>query len=283
MITKEEIQKIALKAGLSAAQIEKDYVLGWLLAGISQHDSLSTSWVFKGGTCLRKIYFENYRYSEDLDFTVISKTSLSMDQANVFIEEICHWVTKNSGIEINTSRSVFEALLNEADQNILQGKIYYRGPVSPNSPRQWPRIKFDITSDEIIVTPPEKHFIFHSYSDNHLMEFCQVTTYSIYDLFSEKIRALFERTRPRDLYDVVELYNRIPELDISKLQSCLRQKCTFKSISSLQIETLKIEECKSGWNHQLSHQIDNLSSFEDYFSKFQLIYEMLKLENLLQT
>lgn len=280
MITKEEIKKIALESGLVSSQIEKDYVLGWLLAGISQHPELSSSWVFKGGTCLRKIYFENYRYSEDLDFTVLDNNSPPLDKANVFINEVCKWVTKKSGIEINTSRSVFEELSNEAHQNILQGKIYYRGPISPNAPRQWPRIKFDITADEIITTPPHKKNILHLYSDAKSLETYQVNTYSIYDLFSEKIRALFERTRPRDLYDVVELYYRADDIDISQLKACLKKKCAFKNIEVLRIEDLKIESCKGGWNDQLAHQLDRLPSFEEYFSKFESMYKNMSLYEL---
>lgn len=280
MITKEEIKKIALEAGLTSSQIEKDYVLGWLLAGIAQHPELSSSWIFKGGTCLRKIYFGNYRYSEDLDFTVLDKNAIHLDKINALINEVCHWVTKKSGIEINTSRSVFEKLSNEANQNILQGKIYYRGPISPNAPRQWPRIKFDLTADEIITTPPQKMNILHSYSDAKALEAYQVNTYGIYDLFSEKIRALFERTRPRDLYDVVELYNRVDDIDLSKLKMCLQKKCTFKNIEALRIEDLKIESCKGGWDDQLAHQLDKLPSFEEYFNKFKFIHHHMSLYNL---
>jgi len=56
---------------LSHAVIEKDYVLGWLLWGIGSDPRLQDCWVFKGGTCLKKCYFETYRFSEDLDFTVL--------------------------------------------------------------------------------------------------------------------------------------------------------------------------------------------------------------------
>ncbi len=51
--------------------VEKDYVLGWLLAGISSHPDLKSRWIFKGGTCLKKCFFETYRFSEDLDFTLV--------------------------------------------------------------------------------------------------------------------------------------------------------------------------------------------------------------------
>lgn len=63
MITKEEISKLALEKGLEASQIEKDYVLGWILAAISQNQMLSKTWLFKGGNSLRKCFFKDYRYS----------------------------------------------------------------------------------------------------------------------------------------------------------------------------------------------------------------------------
>jgi Nucleotidyl transferase AbiEii toxin, Type IV TA system len=58
MIDLAEIQAVATDLGLSPEVVEKDYVLGWLLAGIYAQPALSTSWVFKGGTCLKKCYFE---------------------------------------------------------------------------------------------------------------------------------------------------------------------------------------------------------------------------------
>lgn len=60
---------LAREFGLAAQVIEKDYMLGWLLAGISANPEIGNTWVFKGGTCLKKCYFETYRFSEDLDFT----------------------------------------------------------------------------------------------------------------------------------------------------------------------------------------------------------------------
>ena len=70
MISKEEILHIANQKGITAFMIEKDYVLGWILNAIGDH--LKKYWVFKGGTCLKKCYFPDYRFSEDLDFTVLS-------------------------------------------------------------------------------------------------------------------------------------------------------------------------------------------------------------------
>ena len=71
MIKPGEIQLKANKAGVRDQQIEKDYMLSWILLGVAKHEQLSTNIVFKGGTVLKKIYFEDYRFSEDLDFTLL--------------------------------------------------------------------------------------------------------------------------------------------------------------------------------------------------------------------
>ena len=71
MIPHREILALRAEWSLRADVIEKDWALGWVLAGIAAHPQLAT-WVFKGGTCLRKSYYETSRFSEDLDFTVIS-------------------------------------------------------------------------------------------------------------------------------------------------------------------------------------------------------------------
>src|SRR5690348_15101755 len=73
MILPKDIQQKATKARVRDTQIEKDYVLSWILYGISQHPHLYPCLVFKGGTVLKKVYFEDYRYSEDLDFTLIDE------------------------------------------------------------------------------------------------------------------------------------------------------------------------------------------------------------------
>lgn len=71
MIRSGEIQQKAREVGVRDQQIEKDYVLSWILLGVAHHEQLREVMVFKGGTALKKIYFEDYRFSEDLDFTLL--------------------------------------------------------------------------------------------------------------------------------------------------------------------------------------------------------------------
>ena len=71
MINRVAIEERVREWGLREDVVEKDYVLGWLLWGIGADDTLASKWAFKGGTCLKKCYLETYRFSEDLDFTVL--------------------------------------------------------------------------------------------------------------------------------------------------------------------------------------------------------------------
>ena len=71
MIGVLELRERAREWSLREDIVEKDYVLGWLLWGIASEPALTNTWVFKGGTCLKKCYFETYRFSEDLDFTLL--------------------------------------------------------------------------------------------------------------------------------------------------------------------------------------------------------------------
>ena len=87
MISKKEILDRTEITNLNPHIIEKDYALGWLLAGISAHKEISSQWLFKGGTCLKKCYFETYRFSEDLDFTLKEESHLNIKfLKSVFIE-----------------------------------------------------------------------------------------------------------------------------------------------------------------------------------------------------
>jgi len=79
VITRAALDERVREWGLRDDVVEKDYVLGWLLWGIGSNRSLGASWVFKGGTCLKKCYIETYRFSEDLDFTVLPDGPIEPD------------------------------------------------------------------------------------------------------------------------------------------------------------------------------------------------------------
>jgi hypothetical protein len=138
--------------GLRANVIEKDYVLGWVLAGIFNHPDIGSSWIFKGGTCLKKCYFETYRFSEDLDFTLSDSNHLNQEFLLSCFKEIVQWVYNETGIEIPQDLIRFDIYENNRGFMSAQGRIGYRGPMQPRG--DLPRIKLDLTTDEILVLDP---------------------------------------------------------------------------------------------------------------------------------
>ena len=61
------------KSGLTFETVQQDYLLSWILSGLCEHPLLKEKLIFKGETALKKCYFGNYRFSEDLDFSLIEK------------------------------------------------------------------------------------------------------------------------------------------------------------------------------------------------------------------
>lgn len=207
MISKREILDIAAKLNLNPHVAEKDYALGWALAGIFAHADLSESWAFKGGTCLKKCHFETYRFSEDLDFTLQDPSHLDEPFLRRVFADIAAWIYDRSGLELAADSQKFDIYQNPRGNRNCEGKLSYRGPVSPTA-GGWPRIKLDLTADERLVLPPIRTPIFHPYSDCP-EDGIEVLAYDYVEAFGEKIRALAERTRPRDLYDVINLYRNV--------------------------------------------------------------------------
>jgi len=276
MIPKSEILEIATSNNLSAHVIEKDYVLGWILSGINQHE-IGKTWVFKGGTCLKKCYFETYRFSEDLDFTLSNSAHINANFLQAAFVDISEWIYEQTGIEIPTDRMDFDVYENPRGVMSCQGKLFYRGPASPTSPKQMPRIKLDLSVDEVLVEPAVLNAVTHNYSDAPESGI-HILCYNYAEVFAEKTRALAERTRPRDLYDVINFYRR-PESEsiASEVERILQDKCAFKSIEMPTYDALVShkEECAVGWKQQLSHQLQALPPFDAFWDELPAFFDWL--------
>lgn len=276
MIEKREILAVAEQTSLTPHVVEKDYVLGWMLAGISRHEALTDSWVFKGGTCLKKCFFETYRFSEDLDFTLQDAGHLNEEFLRGVFGEIGEWIYEETGIQIPPERIQFEVYENPRGQLSCQGKISYIGPVSPTRPP--PVIKLDLTADERIVLPPVRAPIFHPYSDAPA-DPIEVLAYDYVEAFAEKFRALAERTRPRDLYDVVHLFrNADMRPEPQRFVEVLQAKCEFKGIGLPRIVDLEPHrpELEAGWANMLAHQLPALLPVEQFWDALPEIFAWLE-------
>lgn len=277
MITKREIMEFVKEFQLRADIIEKDYVLGWILAGIAQQTELMETLIFKGGTCIKKCFFETYRFSEDLDYTVINDKYIDEKNLIDIFKKISIWVYNESGIEIPESSICFEKYRNNAGKESIEGKIGYIGPMQRRNSTA--RIKFDLTADELLVSEPEYRQVHHLYSDRPETGI-RAKCYNFSELFAEKIRALSERLRPRDLYDVIHIYRHaFSNTNPTKILSILEKKCEYKKIPVPTIELLnqhsKRVELELEWSHMLNHQLFMLPPYEQFWQDLPEVFEWL--------
>jgi predicted nucleotidyltransferase component of viral defense system len=277
LIDRREVMEFSREFGLDANVVEKDYVIGWVLAGISNHTELASSWMFKGGTCLKKCYFETYRFSEDLDFTVVNPDYFNVEFLTNAFHEISEWLYETTGIEIPKDTILFEVYQNPRGGISAEGRIGYRGPMQRRGDPA--RIKLDLTVDEVVVLDPAIRQVHHPYSDRP-RDGIQIQCYCFEEVFAEKIRALAQRERPRDLYDVVHLY-RHDELrpDRALVLSTLTEKCTFKGLSVPTMNTLENRaeraELESEWENMLAHQLPALPPFEQFWQELPAVFKWL--------
>ncbi|RKY89342.1 CRISPR-associated protein Csx11 [candidate division KSB1 bacterium] len=246
MISTIEIRNKARESGVPETTIERDYAQNWILKNLFE-----IKMALKGGTGIRKIYVQGYRFSDDLDFTLLEKTG-KKDIINA-IENAIIKAKEDSGIEFR------EEIQLEENINGFTANIYFsiikRGSVPI-------KIKLDITGyhKEKVLLPIENRKIIHPYSDSFE---ARINTYSLEEIVAEKVRALFERTRPRDLYDVwyfFRIYN------INDLLDIINRKCEIKKVK-IDILSLKdrTNDFKNAWNSSLIHQFNQLPDFNFVF------------------
>lgn len=232
MIPILEIKAIARKKGVPESTVERDYAQNWLLFGLSK---TSLKMALKGGTGIRKVYIEDYRFSDDLDFTPLEEYDGKTIQGKLV--KSVKIARKESGISFEENIAFKET------PNGYEATVYFRILRTSGPPLK--------------INPLEKRKIVHPYSDGCSAE---VLVYSLEEIFAEKVRSLFQRTRPRDLYNIWRLkdimeWREITEIIFGK----------FK-VKDVQLEFEEFERRKlyyeRAWEWSLAHQTNSLPEFE---------------------
>lgn len=274
MVTHQEIKDLVNEWGLREDVIEKDYIIGWLLWGIGSDSVLSSAWAFKGGTALKKCYIETWRFSEDLDFTVLPNGPVKPEEIEPIFKRILERIHEESGIDFSIREMKFK--YNE-QYLYTQGSIYYRGPRNAPTPS---RIKLDLSRSEKIICPTVLRDISHRYTDT-LPKPAQIRCYAFEEIFAEKLRAMGERGRPRDLYDIILLFRR-PDLQVEPkvIKSVLIEKCASKNVPVPTIESIQQSDNKaelvSEWENMLVHQLPALPPFKESWEVLPNIFAWLE-------
>jgi predicted nucleotidyltransferase component of viral defense system len=259
MIKPGEIQNKAREVGVRDQQIEKDYILSWILQGIAQHEELSTTITFKGGTVLKKVYFEDYRFSEDLDFTLLDNDA-STSSAKVSNEQIFEWfseVFEYIRDEANIPLEIIDN--NEHEDGGINFYISYVGPLGGIGANK--RVKVDISRSEQLQFEPVMQNTFLGYSDQ---EEHQLLCYPLEEVLVEKLRSVMQRMQARDFYDIWYLLE-IHEMDVAFFSIEFKAKCESKEIDPVTFHDKleqRLPQYKGRWQRSMADQIQDLPDFD---------------------
>ena len=252
--------------------LERDYILSWVLAGISRIDSLRDTLIFKGGTALKKCYFGAYRFSEDLDFSGVGNvpTGEAMEKA---VREACNMAVRlldeYAPVEILCERYI------EKEPHPGGQEAFTIRARLPWQKRPHTRVMIEISVDEKVLKPIKTRKIIHEYGES--LD-AQVKVYTLEKIVAEKLRAILQhtkkleergwsRSRARDYYDLWHMFNSCGDkMDLSDFLPFLHEKCAirkvdFKSPDDFFQETI-LTSVEKTWKQWLGPLVPDLPPFE---------------------
>lgn len=200
MIDSDEIEAKAEELGVNIANVERDYVFGWLLAGLFHPDNeLRYRLILKGGNGFRKAYFRDGRFSKDLDFSMTEE--FDEDAFNQCLTQACEYVADMTGIEFDFGRQNVKLKRGaDTDQQAFESRVYFKGFYGQEECTI--SAKLDIKEFDRIFLPIQKQPLIHTYSDAALC-LASVRTMKLEELLANKLKALLQRDHSPDLFDFV--------------------------------------------------------------------------------
>lgn len=244
MISENRLRALARNKKAGVGLMEKDYVNSWILFAIFQ-SSFTDKLLFKGGTALSKLYFpQRWRFSEDLDFTLIGK-----------LENLIPSLKKGLADTGDLSGIGFRIRETYENPDYMQIKIQYDAILAQKN-----TTKLDLFRDELVHFSPNESA--HSFED--VPEF-DIRSYSLEEIFVEKLRSLFQRARARDYFDLYWLIE-LKNFNDNQIKKALEEKTNFKGLKITRSEFpnhKEIEEVRDYWDRAL----DRLTSSKPDFDK----------------
>jgi len=240
--------------------LERDYCLSWFLAGLSQSPGRDRL-IFKGGTALKKCYFPDYRFSEDLDFTLVEEVPFETIRKD--LDLAFEKTYQDSGVLLRYARS-------DRQPHVNSHTFYlsYEGPLG-NLPSS-KEVKTDITIKEKVVFPIEERPVLQAYVEyEDIPGNAIIEVYSLKEIAAEKVIAVCDRARnePRDLYDLWYLCEQA-HVDLAEVIDAIANKLEFRGQSLETIRAqLNVKQSRLGrlWKQRLAGQMATLPEFDGVF------------------
>jgi uncharacterized protein len=225
----------ARRYGVRQDIVEKDYALSYLLAAIAETPGLGTALALKGGTALKKLYYADYRFSEDLDYSTV-RSDVEPDLSDLIAIAIRQMETYL--LERGPFSVQHEPLTLKLPHPGKQAGFLVRVQF-PGQREALCRLKVEITVDEPVLLPTVSLPILHSFDEPFTVT---VEAYTLAEIVAEKLRALLQSRQRllargwgasrvcRDYYDLWAVLGHTDRLE-GQIPDLLARKCAVREIT----------------------------------------------------
>ncbi len=272
------LKTTARRLGIPYETVLKDYAIGRVLSAISAEERLASTLVMKGGTALKKLYFGDYRFSEDLDFTGIGSPTGAQ------LETALHAIAARAAAHMSVSGQFsvsLERLLHRDPHPGRQENFVFRVQF-PWQRQPLCSIKVEITVDEPVLLPALSREILHGYGENVRGA---IRVYALEEIVAEKLRSILQsearravrswvRPRCRDYYDlwrILRTYGQV--LDRGAVRRILAEKCAVRSVTFSSAEDFfppgLVELVADAWKGDLGDVVAELPSIQTIISELE--------------
>jgi len=277
MIEKAEIDHKSEELGVHVSNVQRDYVFGWLLAGLFQSDNqLQNKLILKGGNAFRKAYFENARFSNDLDFS--TQVELNDSILKESIKKACCFANKLSGVRFLPDDSrIGQRDFADEDSKLYEARVYFKSFYGEENIII--KVKLDIKEYDKIFLPIQTRKLIHAYSDAQLCQ-ADLRCFKLEELLALKLRALLQRQHSPDLYDFVYsvLFQKTRDIRRLEVITTFLKKTIYEpnpQIAKSLLLDLPFQVIKGLWNKYLVCPKLSLIAYEEAESRFRNVIEDL--------
>lgn len=226
MIANDELIEQARVYDLSHANVQRDYVFGWLISGIFQATVLGETAVLKGGNALRKGYFPGTRFSDDLDFS--TSHGLDADQLLSQLNDVCTWAGTASGIRFDIARNRLAGERQiDSSRHVYKFRLYFKD-VLADSDYVDISVRLDIAEYDQLLLPVQSRRLIHPYSD---LDACatDIRCVKLEEALADKLKCLLQRRYCYDIFDLVygAFISRDIAVDRSEMMRVFLRKTIF--------------------------------------------------------
>jgi len=265
------IQQAAKDGGVNQLVVELDYAQTYVLLGIASQDTLRDTLVFKGGTALKKVHFDSYRFSEDLDFSAVdgprgavleTEIRAAMEVAQTAAR---HFAPMSLSVERYSERDP-----HPGGQEAFIVRIQF-----PWQRQPMVAVKIEVTHDELVLLPAPPLPVKHGYDETLEVS---VRTYTLEEICAEKLRSTrqthaklarrgWARSRGRDYFDLWHIARLGEErVDWAKVREILPRKCKHRQVTIVSVadifEPALLDEVRAAWVRTLGPFVRELPDVE---------------------